>query len=173
MHLYVSVPPPNALGQHGQFEIAPLLLQHGADVNLRGSSNQTPLIHAAKVRSIMGDSQRDPISPRSTHPPPTQKGNVELVSLFLNAGADVSVSSTPFGTAREAAHDSDVVDAIDAHLRRRLRAQLVDLACALHALHLPVLLILNIFTFRSVLTYAGEHVSLALDLQWSIVKHIR
>ena len=101
-----------------------------------------------------------------------QNGHTAVVSLLLQAGADVALDSA-VGTARDAAHSSGkqaVVDVIDAHLCQQLRHQLADICCALASTTLPVLLLLECFAWTSSTTYASRFVQLPLDEQWRIAK---
>lgn len=59
----------------GNAEIARLLLTHGADPNIRKSTNWTPLMEAA------------------------WRGHIDVVQVLLTSGADVNISSREYGTA--------------------------------------------------------------------------
>lgn len=98
------------------------------------------------------------------------------MSLLLRAGADVAAQASNGDTARYWARRNvkpDVVEIIDAHLRRQLRQCLVDVCVSLHAVDVPVLALLECFAWASSTTYASDHVELPLLLQWKIAKLVR
>ena len=157
-------------------EAVELLLAHNADVHVKLSKSESLLIFCARVRRDFFVILLSLFSGSGFITSATQAGFAPIASIFLRAGADASFCSPVFGTAREVAckwNQDAVVQAIDDHLRSQLRAQLVDLCCALTAADWPVLVQLECFAWRAATTYAGQHVTLPLDLQWRISKHIR
>lgn len=77
---------------YGNLDTMKLLLDYGADINLRGVNGKTPLAWAAEA------------------------GRKEAVAMLLDRGADASIKdndgNTPLEIARNRAH-KDVVDLID------------------------------------------------------------
>ena len=67
----------------------------------------------------------------------------------------------------------EVMDAFDAHDRRRLRWRLVDICSTLCAVDLPVLLLLECFAWTASTIDAGQNVELSLDECWRIAKLVR
>ena len=156
--------------QHGNAQFVTRILAHKPNLNVADKlEKRTPLIVAARVRSHSLFFCHGALTQRA------QNGHTAVVSLLLQAGADVALDSA-VGTARDAAHSSGkqaVVDVIDAHLCQQLRHQLADLCCALASTTLPVLLLLECFAWTSSTTYASRFVQLPLDEQWRIAKHVR
>ena len=99
-----------------------------------------------------------------------------MVERLLCAGADPSARTRSGETARDLAatlRRPKLGHVIDAHLTRQLRALLVNICFSFRAADLPVLVLLECFAASAAMTYAGEVVSLPLDLQWRIAKRTR
>ena len=99
------------------------------------------------------------------------------MSVLLRSGANTAAQRYFGDTARDIAsrmRQHAIVSSIDAHLRRELRSQLVDICSALLAAELPVLVLLECFAWSAATTYAVQHVELPpLDLQWRIAKRLQ
>ena len=103
----------------------------------------------------------------------TQRGHANVVSLLLRGGANVEATTLKLGTARDIAvssNNTEVLQVIDVHLCHQLRLQLVDLCVALRPLCLPVLVLLECFAWTASTSYAAQHVTIPLELQWRIAK---
>ena len=81
LSVYSSESPLHTAVSNGHMDIARLLLEQGANVDIRGKNDFTPLHHA------------------------TYNGNLDMVKLLFNAGADITARNyrghTPLSCARD------------------------------------------------------------------------
>jgi len=123
--------------EEGHYEIAKLLLLHGADVNQPNAHGITPLHlaaglgHLAMVRLLLQcpDIEIDP-SPSLATPLmcASSKGFVRIVDLLLKRGADVSVADERGFNSLDCAIHSGYADVVDILLRNKAHPRLVHVA---------------------------------------------
>ena len=85
--------PLHEAAKNGNVELVRMLIEHGADVNVRTKDGSTPLLMAAKLGNMEDEEGETQLHKE------TRNGNVELVRMLIEHGADVNVrtnySSTP------------------------------------------------------------------------------